>query len=81
MMFIVTHLMTNQEKEALKEIFMTLDKNGDGKLTQEELLEGYTTLYKNKDRAIAEVNYLMSTADVDGNGAIDYSGKLASFSQ
>lgn len=66
--------MSNQEKTALREIFLALDKNGDGTLTQEELLEGYTKMYGNKDRAIAEVNYMMVNADIDNNGTIDYSG-------
>lgn len=74
MMYIVSQLMTYQEKDALKEIFMALDKNGDGKLTQEELLDGYTMLYNSKDMALAEVSYLMSAADIDNNGAIDYTG-------
>jgi len=74
MMFIVSQLMTKKEKDDLRLIFMALDKNGDGALTQEELLEGYTKLYGNKERAKAEVSYLMENADADNNGTIDYSG-------
>lgn len=65
--------MTNKEKNDLKEIFTALDKNGDGMLTQEELLEGYKKLYKSEERAIAEVQNLMEKADADNNGFIDYS--------
>ena len=73
MMFIASQLMRRQEKENLTKIFMALDKNGDGSLTREELLEGYTKLYKNKERARNEVESLMAIADVDNNGLIDYS--------
>lgn len=73
MMYIVSQLMTNKEKNDLKEIFTALDKNGDGMLTQEELLEGYKKLYKSEERAIAEVQNLMEKADADNNGFIDYS--------
>jgi len=66
--------MSNQEKADLKKIFLALDINGDGTLTQEELLEGYTKMYGNRERAIAEVNYMMVNADIDKNGTIDYSG-------
>lgn len=76
MMYIVTQLMSNKEKIVLRDIFLALDKNGDGTLTQEELLEGYTKMYGNKDRAIAEVNYMMVNADIDNNGTIDYSGQF-----
>ena len=72
-MFIVTQLMSNKEKDDLKGIFTALDKNGDGMLTQEELLEGYKKFYKSNERAIAEVNYIMENADADNNGTIDYS--------
>lgn len=74
MMYIVSQLMTKKEKDELGKIFFSLDKNGDGALTREELLEGYEKLYKNKERAMAEVNDLMANADVDQNGIIDYSG-------
>ena len=71
-MFIVSQLMTNKEKNNLKDIFTALDKNGDGMLTQEELLEGYKKFYKSEERAKAEVKYLMENADSDNNGTIDY---------
>ena len=73
MMFIASQLMTRKEKENLTAIFMALDKNGDGSLTKEELMEGYTKLYGNRERARTEVEYLMAIADVDNNGLIDYS--------
>ena len=50
-----------------------MDKNGDGSLTKEELLDGYTKLYGNRERAKNEVDSLMAIADVDNNGLIDYS--------
>ncbi len=74
MMFIVSQLMTNKEKDELRQIFVALDSNGDGALTSDELLEGYTKLYGNRERAKAEVSYLLENADADNNGTIDYSG-------
>ena len=78
MMFIVSQLMTNQEKDQLREIFMSLDANGDGELTAEELLQGYTTLYKNEEHARAEVKYLIENADADNSGSINYTGRAES---
>eukprot|EP00826_Nyctotherus_ovalis_P005621 TRINITY_DN11278_c0_g1_i10.p1 TRINITY_DN11278_c0_g1~~TRINITY_DN11278_c0_g1_i10.p1 ORF type:complete len:225 (-),score=35.72 TRINITY_DN11278_c0_g1_i10:378-1052(-) len=73
MMFITTQLMTRKEKDNLTAIFLSLDKNGDGTLTREELMEGYTRLYGSGERVRIEVESLMAVADVDNNGTIDYS--------
>ena len=73
MMFIASQLMTRKEKEDLSSIFLSMDKNGDGSLTKEELLDGYTKLYGNRERARNEVESLMAIADVDNNGLVDYS--------
>ena len=73
MMFIASQLLSHKEKENLTLIFMELDKDGDGTLTKEELMEGYTKLYGSKERAKEAVAALMAIADVDNNGTIDYS--------
>jgi calcium-dependent protein kinase len=73
MMFITTQLMSRKEKDNLTAIFLSLDKNGDGTLTKEELMEGYTRLHGNNESARIEVESLMDIADVDHNGTIDYS--------
>eukprot|EP00826_Nyctotherus_ovalis_P023591 TRINITY_DN1813_c0_g3_i2.p1 TRINITY_DN1813_c0_g3~~TRINITY_DN1813_c0_g3_i2.p1 ORF type:complete len:152 (+),score=20.93 TRINITY_DN1813_c0_g3_i2:361-816(+) len=65
--------MSRKEKERLTSIFMALDKNGDGCLTREELMEGYMNMYKDEERAMKEVESLMAIGDVDKNGLIDYS--------
>lgn len=33
--------MSKEEKEQLEKIFKAIDKNGDGHLSKEEILEGY----------------------------------------
>jgi len=74
MMFMATQLASNKEKDEMAQIFLKLDKDGDGTLSRDELLEGYTKLYGSRERAAAEVDILMKNADVDGSGTIDYSG-------
>ena len=71
--FIVNHMTTKEEKNDLMKIFKALDKNGDGRLTREELQDGY-----NKSLAITdnEINELMKKLDNDGSGFIDYTGRL-----
>jgi len=73
LLFIASQLITRKEKDRLTTMFMALDKNGDGSLTRDELMEAYTDLYKDKEKARNEVECLMAVADVDNNGFIDYS--------
>ncbi len=73
-MYIVTQLLSKKERDELQQTFMALDKNADGKLSREELIEGYTTIYGNIERANKEVEIIMDKVDVDHNGYIDYSG-------
>lgn len=39
-MYIVNQLTTKEEKAELLKTFQTLDKNGDGVLSKQELIEG-----------------------------------------
>ncbi len=39
--FIASQLLTKSERENLARIFKAIDKNGDGKLSKEEILDGY----------------------------------------
>ena len=69
--FIATQLLSVQETKELREVFRQIDKNGDGKLSRQELLEEYL---KTMDpvTAEAEVNQIMDRVDTDKSGYIDY---------
>eukprot|EP00830_Metopus_es_P017914 TRINITY_DN6067_c0_g2_i2.p1 TRINITY_DN6067_c0_g2~~TRINITY_DN6067_c0_g2_i2.p1 ORF type:complete len:423 (+),score=78.40 TRINITY_DN6067_c0_g2_i2:63-1271(+) len=73
LMYIATQLLTKKERDELQQTFMALDKNADGKLSRDELIEGYTIIYGDKLRAVKEVDALMEKVDIDHNGFIDYS--------
>ena len=75
-MYIVTQLVTKKEKTELEQTFKALDKNADGKLSKEELVEGYTKMYGDPDRAAREVELVMANVDIDRSCYIDYSGTL-----
>jgi calcium-dependent protein kinase len=70
--FISGHLANKQEIQELSEIFQSIDENGDGKLSREELLKEYS---KTKPLEIAEeeVENIMKEVDVNNSGYIDYS--------
>lgn len=48
-----------------------MDLNGDGKLTKDELLEGYKTIM-NSTSPNSEVENIMKMVDINESGAIDY---------
>ena len=65
-----THL--NQAHEAIK-LFNKIDKNGDGKITKEELFSGFQELKNNNDEELKdEVETIFSNIDMDQNGYIEY---------
>ena len=69
--YIVHNLVHKEDCNYLREVFIALDDNGDGKLTKTELINGLTILL-DRDEAEKEVNRLFEIIDVDGNGFIEY---------
>ena len=74
--FIASQLASKEEKQRLLETFRTLDKNGDGTLSREEILEGYKQIM-NEEEAENEVNRIMEMVDIDKSGEIDYTEFIA----
>merc|ERR1712176_1047035 len=73
------HIIANQLNEdqikALRETFMALDGNGDGKLTVNEMKEG---IQKAGLKEIPpDLQQIMEDVDSDGSGVIDYTEFLA----
>jgi calcium-dependent protein kinase len=56
----------------LQKAFKALDKNSDGKLSRDELVEGYRKIYG--ELAELEVDKILAKVDANGSGEIDYSG-------
>ena len=66
--FIASHLISAQETEELRKAFISIDTDGDGKLSREELEKGYS-----KAKIKIDIDHILKTCDADGNGFIDYS--------
>lgn len=69
--FLVHNLSTQEETSELKEVFISFDKNGDGRLTKDELLKGMTRI-TNESKILDSLDELMKTIDTDNNGYIEF---------
>lgn len=71
MSIIVTQFLNEAEKKQQQELFQAIDKNGDGKLSKEELLEGCVKVF-GKQMSVEQIDSIFSKVDMDMSGAIDY---------
>ena len=69
--YIVHNLVHKEDCDYLRQVFIALDDNGDGKLTKDELINGLSIILE-RSEAEKEVNRLIEIIDVDGNGFIEY---------
>lgn len=69
--FIATQLISHDEAKELKKDFNKIDKNGDGKITPNELMDQYV-LTMNHEEAKTAVDNIMKEVDTNQNGEIDY---------
>lgn len=72
LMFMVNFVATKEEKNQLLKQFRALDENNDGKLSREELINGYKKVMSDIDAEL-QVDSIMKQLDKDGSGSIDYS--------
>ena len=70
--FIASQLLSKAEKDNLAKVFKAFDKNGDGKLSIQEVKEGYLEHY-GKIMSDEEVEAMFNAVDTDRSGFIDYS--------
>ncbi|OMJ66055.1 hypothetical protein SteCoe_37240 [Stentor coeruleus] len=69
--FLATQVVSSEEVRTLKAEFQALDKNGDGKISSNELMEQYI-LTMNEEDAKHVVGNIMKEVDTNQNGEIDY---------
>ena len=69
MQYIASNLTTSQQIEEIRKAFISIDKNGDGHLSINELRLGFNNITLSSTIKIEEV---LSSCDSDLNGMIDY---------
>eukprot|EP01017_Pseudomicrothorax_dubius_P043480 TRINITY_DN7248_c0_g2_i2.p1 TRINITY_DN7248_c0_g2~~TRINITY_DN7248_c0_g2_i2.p1 ORF type:complete len:354 (+),score=73.86 TRINITY_DN7248_c0_g2_i2:129-1190(+) len=70
--FIASQITTQQEKEELQRVFQMLDKDGNGTLSYQELLEGYVKVFPLTEQAETEVMKVIKEVDTDNSGIVDF---------
>ena len=74
MTYMSSQFGNREEKSRLNEIFKAFDKNNDGELSREELIQGYMQLNcYNRGNAEKEVDNILGRIDQNNSGSIDYS--------
>lgn len=69
--FITAQLISYKETKILREVFRSMDMNGDGKISKDELRGKYLEIM-GPINAEADVELIMKNVDTDSNGYIDY---------
>lgn len=69
--FIASQLMSKDERDNLSRVFKAFDKDCDGKLSKDEVKEGYLEHY-DKVMSDEEVDAMFHAVDTDRSGYIDY---------
>merc|ERR1712186_167012 len=72
---VIAGQLGDSQIKALRETFMTLDNNGDGMLTVNEMKEGLTKA--GLKEIPPDLQQIMEDVDSDGSGVIDYTEFLA----
>eukprot|EP01022_Parablepharisma_sp_SALTPOND_P001620 TRINITY_DN106914_c0_g1_i1.p2 TRINITY_DN106914_c0_g1~~TRINITY_DN106914_c0_g1_i1.p2 ORF type:complete len:304 (+),score=46.41 TRINITY_DN106914_c0_g1_i1:1180-2091(+) len=70
--YIASQLLDPRKELQMREMFSIMDTDKNGEVTKDELVEGYSKIYKN--RALAKKNSVevLKKADINNNGVIDY---------
>lgn len=69
--FISSQVLNHEDTKDLRELFKSMDENGDGKLSAEEMKKGFSQLSDVLDPD-EYIEKIMKEVDTDGNGFIDY---------
>lgn len=73
--FIVNQLISKEEKGELKKVFVDLDTNNDGKLSFDEIVNGYKKIYASVNPE-QDAQDIFNKVDADHNGFISYEGNI-----
>ncbi|KAL4441167.1 hypothetical protein ABPG74_002117 [Tetrahymena malaccensis] len=71
--FISVNLVSSKDKIELENLFKRLDTNQDGRLSKEEIMNGYNQIWHNNYMTEEQINLIFDQVDSDKSDSIDYS--------
>ncbi len=75
--YIAKYTFSKKKEQRIRGIFQTLDRNNDGQLSKEEMVEAYKKFYGGDGSAAAEqIDSTLKRIDLNRNGLIDYNGTV-----
>lgn len=69
--YIATQLLSKTEKQNLGQIFKEMDTNGDGRLSLDEVKNGYEKFF-GQAKSEEDIEIMFKKVDTDNSGYIDY---------
>ncbi|CAI2359896.1 unnamed protein product [Moneuplotes crassus] len=71
--YIANFVASSQNNQVMRDTFQMLDKDNDGVLSKQELINGLTKVFGKQAFLHEEIDQLLDNIDLNGNGVIDYS--------
>ena len=72
--YIASQQTDAETEKKTRAIFSRMDKDNNGEITVQELIEGYQQIYHDKARAQRDAASVLRRIDVNKNGVVDYNG-------
>eukprot|EP00826_Nyctotherus_ovalis_P057393 TRINITY_DN7841_c0_g1_i14.p2 TRINITY_DN7841_c0_g1~~TRINITY_DN7841_c0_g1_i14.p2 ORF type:complete len:168 (-),score=57.30 TRINITY_DN7841_c0_g1_i14:348-851(-) len=70
--YIASQELSKAEEEKLRAAFDSIDKDKNGSISREELIEGYVMMGRTETNARLETERVLTRLDLNRNGTIDY---------
>ena len=71
--FITSQFYTFKQTKEIRQIFLSLDKDGDGRISREELVDQLSRLYEQTEVEFEkEIDHIMRQVDTNNSGYIEY---------
>ena len=74
--YITSQQMSRREEERIREIFNSFDKDKNGQLTRDEVIEVLKCVHGDNKKIYKEADQIFKNIDLDNNGTIEYNGNF-----